>query len=143
MNALTRFERFDDMFPELFRRFMGPMTMNVEPMGEIRLDIDETEKDYVVRAEVPGAKKDDIRVEVDGNRVSISAEVRKDYEEREKGDKNGRVLVRETYRGAVSRSFTLAHDIEEAGVTAKLEDGVLALTLPKRAGSRNRLVSIQ
>jgi HSP20 family protein len=143
MNALTRLERLDDMFPELFRRFMQPMSFaGTEPLGEIRIDIDENDKSYTVKAEVPGAKKDDIRVEVDGNRVSIAAEVRKDREEKEPGDK-GRVLVRETYRGSVSRSFTLAQDIDETGVAAKLEDGVLKLTLPKRAGSRNRQIAIE
>jgi HSP20 family protein len=143
LTPLSRFERLDDMFPELFRRFVQPMsTLSLEPMGEIRLDIDETEKAYTVRAEIPGAKKDDIRVEIDGNRVAISAEVRKQREEKEAGDK-GRVLVRETYRGSASRTFTLAHDVDEANAAAKLEDGVLTLTLPKRAGSRNRLVAIE
>jgi HSP20 family protein len=143
MNALTRFERFDDLFPEVFRRFMQPMAFNMEPMSEIRVDIDETEKAYTVRADLPGVKKDDLRVEIDGNRVSISAEVRKDFEQKDKDDKSGRVLVRETYRGAASRSFALAHDIDESAVVAKLEDGVLKLTLPKRQGSRNRLVAIE
>ena len=138
MNALTRLERIDDMFPEFFRRFMQPMTLNVEPLSEIRIDVDEREKEYLVRAEIPGARKDDIRVEIDGNRVSISAEVKKDYEEKKKGEKEGRVLLRETYRGAVSRSFTLAHDIDETSTSAKLEDGVLKLTLPKRQGERHR-----
>lgn len=139
MNALTRFERLDDLFPEVFRRFMQPTLLNAEPLAEIRVDIDERDKDYVVRAEIPGVKKDDIRVEIDGNRVSIAAEVKKEQE----GKNDGRVLVRETYRGAVSRSFTLAHDIDEASSTAKLEDGVLKLTLPKREGERHRLVAIQ
>ena len=139
MNALTAFEKTDELFPELFRRFMRPMAMNLEPMGDIRVDIEENDKRYTVRAELPGAKKDDIRVEVDGNRVAISAEVRKNYEKKE----GERVLVRETYSGSVSRTFTLACDIDESGIVAKLEDGVLQLTLPKRANARNRLVKIQ
>jgi HSP20 family protein len=94
MNALTRFDRFEDLFPMLWRRAMQPMPGHLEPIGEIRVDIDETDKEYLVRAEIPGAKKDDIRVEIDGNRVAIAAEVRKDYEETDKNDKN-RVLVRE------------------------------------------------
>jgi HSP20 family protein len=145
MNALTRFERLDDMFPEFFRRFMQPLqplSFSGEPLGEIRVDIHENDKAYSLSAEIPGAKKDDIRIEIDGNRVSISAEVRKDREEKEPGEK-GRVLVRETYRGSASRSFSLAQDIDESGVVAKLEDGVLKLTLPKREGSRNRRIAIQ
>jgi HSP20 family protein len=142
MNALTRFERFDDLFPELFRRFMQPVSIDGKPLGDIRIDIDEDDKSYSVRAEVPGVKKEDLRVEVDGNRVSIAAELRKDHEEKEKGDK-GRTIMRETYRGNASRSFTLAQDVDEGNVTARLEDGVLKLTLPKREGSRNRRVDVQ
>jgi len=143
MNALTRLERLDDLVPEFFRRIMQPSMLNMEPLSEIRVDIDEREKDYLVRAEIPGAEKDDIRVEIDGNRLSISAEVKKDYEQKDKGDKEGRVLLRETYRGAVSRSVTLAHDIDETQTKAKLENGVLTLTLPKREGERHRVVSIE
>ena len=142
MNALTRFERLDDLFPEFFRRIMQPSMFNIEPLSEIRVDIDERDTDYLVRAEIPGAEKDDIRVEIDGNRLSISAEVKKDFEQKE-GEKEGRVLVRETYRGAISRSVTLAHDIDETQTSAKLENGVLTLTLPKREGERHRVVSIQ
>lgn len=142
MNDLTRFERrFDELVPAMFRRFMQPMKLefDVEPIAEIRIDLQERDKDYVVRAEIPGATKDDIRVEVDGNRVSISAEIKRDREQKD----DGRTLVRETYRGSTSRAFSLAHDIDETQVAAKLENGVLNLTLPKREGTRSRLVSIQ
>lgn len=142
MDTLTRFERLDDLFPALWRRALQPVSSHIEPMGEIRLDVDETDKDYVVRAEIPGAKKDDIRVEIDGNRIAISAQVRKDYEQTDKNDKN-RVLLRETYRGSASRSFTLAHEVDKATATAKLEDGVLRLTLPKRAGSGSKVLAVQ
>ena len=145
MNALTRFDRLDDMFPELFRRLSAwpavPTSANIEPLGEIRLDVDENEKAYCVRAEIPGARKEDIHVEVDGNHVAISAEVKKDFEQ--KDEKKARVLVRETYRGRVARSFTLGCDIDETQVAAKLEDGVLKLTLPKREGARSRKISIE
>ncbi len=137
MTALTR---IDDMFPEFVRRFMLPVQMPGEPLGEIRIDLDETDKDYTVRAEIPGAKKDDIRVEIDGNRVSIAAEVKR---EREEKSAKGRSLLRETYEGRVSRGFTLACDVDEARTTAKLEQGVLTLVLPKRAGARSRQIAIE
>jgi HSP20 family protein len=139
MNALTRFDRLDDWLTD-FRRFMQPWPRLGEPMGEIRVDIDESDKAYTVSAELPGVKKEDLRVEIDGNLVSISGEVKKDVEEKDKG---GRTLVRETYRGSVSRSFSLAHDIDRELVTAKLEDGVLKLTLPKREGKAGRRIAIQ
>ncbi|CAG1017856.1 partial Spore protein SP21, partial [Burkholderiaceae bacterium] len=97
------------------------------------------DKDYQVRAEIPGAKKEDIRVTVDGNFVSISAEVRKEKEEKS----GGRVLLKETYFGSASRGFSLAHEVDAKAVVAKLEDGVLKLTLPKRQGAGARTVAIE
>ena len=140
MNTLTRFDRIDNLFPELFRRWARPMQLideNTLP-ADIRVDISENEKEYLVSAEIPGAKKEDIRVSIDGNYVSIAAEVKKEQEE-----KHGRSLVRETYHGTVSRGFTLASDVDDKAAVAKLDDGVLRLTLPKRAGSGSRTLKIQ
>lgn len=140
MSALTRLERLDDMFPELFRRFGRPLQWSEETPSEIKIDVTENDKDYLVRAEIPGAKKDDIRVTVDRNFVSISAEVRKEKEDKSDG---GRVLLRETYYGSASRGFSLASEIDEKAVVAKLEDGVLKLTLPKRASAAARSIAIE
>lgn len=139
MSALTRMERFDDMFPEFFRRIARPLALTEDSPGDIRIDVTENDKDYQVRAEIPGAKKEDIRVTVDGNFVSISAEVRKEKEEKS----GGRVLLKETYFGSVSRGFSLAHEVDAKAVVAKLEDGVLKLTLPKRQGAGARTVAIE
>ena len=62
---------------------------------------------------------------------------------KEQEEKHGRSLVRETYHGAVSRGFTLASDVDDKGAVAKLDDGVLRLTLPKREGSGSRTLKIQ
>ncbi len=139
MSALTRMERFDDMFPEFFRRIARPLALTEDSPGDIRIDVTENDKDYQVRAEIPGAKKEDIRVTVDGNFVSISAEVRKEKEEKS----GGRVLLKETYFGSASRGFSLAHEVDAKAVVAKLEDGVLKLTLPKRQGAGARTVAIE
>lgn len=138
MSALTRLEDFDDFFPQLFRRFSRfPRTMNELP-ADIRIDVSETDKSYEVRAEVPGARKEDIHVNVNGNFVSISAEVK-----HEKEEKHGkRTLVSETYVGRISRGFTLDQEVDAKEVTAKLEDGVLKLNLPKRVGSDSRSITI-
>ena len=140
MNALTRFERFDNLFPEMMRRFARPMQLfdEVNVPADIRVDVSENEKEYLVSAEIPGAKKDDIRVSIDGNYVSIAAEIKKDIEE-----KHGRMLTKETYRGNVSRGFTLGSDVDEKTAVAKLEDGVLRLTLPKREGGAARTLKIE
>ena len=139
MSALTRFERMDDLFPEFFRRFARPTSLAEGTPQDIRIDVTENDKDYAVRAEIPGAKKEDIRVTVDGNFVSISAEVKKEKEEKS----GSRVLLRETYIGSVARGFSLAHEIDDKAVVAKLQDGVLKLTLPKRENSGSRTVAIQ
>lgn len=142
MNALTRLERFDDMFPELFRRWSRTWGVpEAAAPADIRIDVTEHDKEYQVRAEIPGAKKDDIRVSVDGNFVSISAEVKREKEEKE--EKTGRVLVRETYVGSASRGFSLSHEIDNSAVVAKLEDGILRLTLPKSQASAKRAITIQ
>jgi HSP20 family protein len=140
MSALTRLERLDDLFPEMFRRFARPMQLSGDFDSDMRIDVSENDKEYLVTAEIPGAKKDDIRVVVDGNYVSISAEIKKEIED--KHAENGHALLKETYRGSMQRGFTLASDIDDKNVTAKLEDGVLRLTLPKRAGTSSRLVPI-
>ena len=139
MNALTRFDRIEDFIPALFHRFSRPFGPYESTIGDIALDITENEKDYDVRATIPGAKKDDIRVSVDGNFVSISAEVKSDKEEK----KGGRVVVREVSYGSASRCFSLAHDIDADRVEAKLQDGVLKLTLPKRADTTARAIAVK
>lgn len=138
MNALTHRATFDQLFPEFFRRMARPLALAEDVPGEIRVDV--TEIDNVqVRAEIPGAKREDIRVTVDGNFVSIAAEVKKQKEE----ESGGRVLVKETYFGIASRGFSLACEIDEKGIVAKLEDGVLKLTLPKREGGGARTIAVQ
>ncbi|MEO8309598.1 MAG: Hsp20/alpha crystallin family protein [Caldimonas sp.] len=129
----------EDYLPEFFRRLQSPFAFPDTPTGEIRIDVSENDKGYEVRADIPGASKDDIRVNVDGNFVSISAEVKREKEEK----KADRVLVKETYRGRASRGFSLPHEIDSAGVVAKLEDGVLRLTLPKREGAGAKTIRVQ
>jgi HSP20 family protein len=139
MNALTRVDPFDQLFPEVFRRLAWPLRVADDAPGDIRLDVTEKDKLYEVRAQIPGAKKEDIHVKVDGNFVSISAEVRQEKEEKS----GSRVVLKESYHGSASRGFSLAHEIDAKGVIAKLEDGVLKLTLPKREGSHGRAIEVQ
>ena len=139
MNALTRFERLDDMFPELVRRFMRPTQMNFDAPGEIRVDVSETDKDYQVRAEIPGVKKEDIRVSIDRNFVSISAEVKQEKEEKS----GARSLVKEMYYGSAARGFSLAQEVDEGTSVAKYENGVLTLTLHKRKEAASKTLAIQ
>ena len=139
MNALTRMERMDNLFPEMMRRWARPLQMldDVDVPSDIRVDISENDKEYLVSAEIPGAKKEDIRVSIDGNYISIAADIKKELEE-----KHGRTLTKETFHGSVSRGFTLGSDVDDKTAVAKLEDGVLRLTLPKRQGSSSRVLKI-
>jgi HSP20 family protein len=138
MNALTRSDKmFDDLFPEFFRRF-SRLPAAFEGPADIRVDVKEDDKGYEVRAEVPGAKKDDIRVAIDGNRVSISTEVK---EEKETAGK--RTLVKELYYGSCARSFTLPHEVDAKASAAKYEGGVLTLRLPRATESTSRALKIE
>jgi HSP20 family protein len=104
-----------------------------------RLDISENEKAFEVQAELPGVKKEDVKVAIDGQRVSIEAECQQANEQRE-----GEQLVyseRSTRR--YQRSFTLPTEVDDAGAEAKLENGVLMLTLPKKQGGAAKRLTIQ
>lgn len=132
MNDLQRLnDPFLSMEPmdELFRGMLRPWRAEVAARApQIKLDVHEAEGSYTVKAEVPGVRKEDIDVRIKGNQVTISAEVKKDTEEK----KDGRILRSERQYGYASRSFTLATDVDEAKAGAKYENGILELTLPKK-----------
>ena len=137
MNGLIRRDPLDDLFRGFFVR---PVELgSPADAPAVKIDVKEQESGYLVHAEIPGVKKEDIHVAVDGPVVSISAERRE-----EKDVKEGeRVLRTERYFGKVSRSFQLAQEIDEAQVTAKYADGVLELALPKKAAAQARRITIQ
>jgi HSP20 family protein len=143
MANITRYDPFDvalDPFDDLFRGFLRPVRFEGQSQQmQIKMDVNEGDKAYIVHAEIPGVKKDDIHVTIEGNQISISAEVKKEKEVKE-GEK---VLRSERYYGKVYRSFTLGQDVDEANATAKYSEGVLDLTLPKKATSSAKKLAIQ
>lgn len=140
MSNLVRFNPVDDAFDDLFRGFfMRPVRLESGQEVQIKIDVKEDDKAYTVHAEIPGVKKDDIHVTIDGNQVAISAEV-KNEKEVKKGEK---VLRSERYYGKVSRAFTLGSDLDEASSQARYDNGVLELTLPKKATIQSRRLKIQ
>ncbi len=136
---LTRFDPFSDIDDFFKGFFVRPMMLEGQPQMQIRMDLKEDENAYTVHADIPGVKKEDIQVSIEGNQVSISAETRVEKEEK-KGEK---VLRSERYVGKVARTFTLAHDVDESKAHAKYSDGVLELTLPKKAVSAAKKLAIQ
>ena len=138
MSNLTRRDPLDDFF-------RGFLVRPVEYGGgtseapQMRVDVKEVDDSYQVHAELPGIKKEDIHVHIDGPVVSISAE-RKQEKEIKDGEK---VLRTERYFGKVSRSFQLGQEIDEAAASAKFNDGVLELHLPKKAEMQAKRLTIE
>jgi HSP20 family protein len=122
----------------LFRGCFRPVRVEKAP-ATIRMDVVERDNAYIVHAEIPGVAKDDIQVSIEGNQVTIGAEVKR---EPEAGD-GGRALRSERYRGSVYRGFTLPVEIDESASNAKYENGVLELTLVKKAAVAGRKLTVQ
>ena len=137
MANISRADPLDDLFRGFFVR---PIDFNGRPVEapSIKVDIKEQGEHYVVHAELPGVRKEDIHVVVDGSQVSIRAEVKREKEVKE-GD---RMLRSERYFGTVSRSFQLEHDLDDSKASAKFVDGILELNLPKRASSLSKRLTI-
>ncbi len=141
MNELRLFDPFSlDPFEEGFRSMWRPWRTDLaESAPRIKLDLSETDDRYSVKAEIPGVRKEDIDIRIDGNLVTISAEVKTEKEEKE----DGRILRRERQQGYASRSFTLACPVDEAKADAKYKDGVLELTLPKKSTTSSKRLAVQ
>lgn len=130
---------FDNVFDDLLKGFfVRPVQFADQPEIQLKIDVKESPESYSVHADLPGVKKEDIHVQIDGNVVAISAEVKREKEEKE-GEK---VLRSERYFGKVSRSFQLAQDVDEANATARYNDGVLELLLPKKQQSAAKRLTI-
>jgi HSP20 family protein len=127
---------------ELFRRFARMAELPAFLAEDMRLDIEENDHEYRVKAEMPGVRKEDVQVTVDGTLLAIRA--RAEGGKREgKADDGQRTLVNELRHGEFSRAVRLSHEIEEKKVHAKLENGILSLTCRKRASGKQTLVAIQ
>lgn len=141
MANITRFTPFDDTFDELLRGFFV-RPVSFEGSGtpaQFRVDVTENNGAYTLRAELPGVKKDDINIAIDGDQVAISAEVK-----HEKDVKDDDLVLRsERYHGKVYRAFSLGQPVDEAAANAKYVDGVLELTLPKKAAVTAKRITVQ
>jgi HSP20 family protein len=145
MVNVTRYSPIGDIFDDLFKGFVvRPVSYDASATAaadvrQFKLDVSEQNGEYKVLADLPGVKKEDIRVSVDGDVVSISAETRNEKEVKE----GQRVVHSERYFGKYSRSFRLGQDIDEAGAQAKYADGVLELVLPKKSAPAAKHLTVQ
>ena len=142
MANIRRYDPFsdvDDFFRGFFLRPVRAGGGDELGLDRIKVDVNEDDKAYKIHAELPGVNKEDIKVSIDGNVVSINAEVRRKSEQKE-GEK---VVRTERYYGTLSRAFALDSDVDENQCQAKYQDGVLELVLAKKAGGRSRQISVQ
>ena len=148
MTKISIYDPFADVFPTLFRSLLAeggePQHRGAAQVGNtqavpMRVDVSEADGAYTVRADLPGVPKESIHVDIDGNRVTIRAEVKRETEQKD----GERVLRSERYYGAFARSFALTDEIDDDRAAAKFENGVLELTLPKKAVAGAKRLSIQ
>jgi HSP20 family protein len=147
MNALTRWNplktiaRLDPTgeFEDLIRGFSGmPGLREVGSSPEIRMDVSEDDKTYRIRAEIPGVDKDDIQIDVNSNRVAITAEVKRESTT----GKGETELCTERFYGKARRAFVLPEDVESGKAAAHYENGILSVTLPKKPNGEGRRLKI-
>ena len=143
MANITQYDPFHDVVDDLFRGFfVRPVSYDTRGALETsRLKVDVTEKNgaYQVTADLPGVKKEDIHVAIDGAQVTLTAEIKREKEVAE----GERVLHTERSFGKVTRSFSLPQELDEEKAQAKFRDGVLELTLPKKAAAARKAITIQ
>ena len=142
MTSIQRFDPFNELVDDLFKGFLvRPLAYEGrgESLPRAKVDVAERNGAYVVAAELAGVKKEDIQVTIDGAQVTLAAELKRERE----AAQDERVLHTERVFGKVSRSFTLPQEVDEAKAEAKFRDGVLELTLPKKAAAQRKQISIQ
>ena len=143
MASIQRFDPFNELVDDLFKGFLvRPLSYDgrgESTLSRMKVDVAERNGAYTVTAELPGIKKDDIQVTIDGAQVTLAAEVKRERE----ASQDERLLHTERVFGKVSRSFTLPQEVDEAKAEAKFRDGVLELTLPKKAATQRKQISIQ
>jgi HSP20 family protein len=132
---------FSDNFETALRRMFSPTVFERdERQLQMRIDVSEKDNGYVVKADIPGVKKEDINIRIDGNVVQIDAESK---QEKETKDEGGKVLRSERYYGTISRTFSLGQDVDDAKAQASYADGVLTMELPKKTTESAKKITVK
>lgn len=138
-NVISYDPRAETGLEELFRGFFKPVRMEGAPTPVmIKMDVTETDNGYLIHSEMPGVKKEDIDVAIEGNQVTITAEVKPEWEKNE----GARVLRNERYFGNIYRSFTLPAELDQSASVATYDNGVLELKLVKKAAAPGKRLAI-
>src|SRR4029453_17576073 len=128
------FAEFDTLFNRLPRTLGSWPRLALDVEGGAKLqwspsaDISETEKEYLIRAELPAVRKDDVKVTVDHGMITIAGERKQHFE-----DKNEKFHRVESLSGSFTRSFALPDDADSEAIRCENKDGVLTVRIPKKA----------
>ena len=142
--AAVRSRHFDRLFDTAFDQLFAQPAADSAPVRQPAIDVSESDLGYVVTLDVPGVTREDVKVSIDGRRVSIVAEARSaaDATAEQPVDaprSTDRVILRERAVASYARSFTLQSEIDQSASQARLENGVLTLTLTKRNANETQL----
>ena len=139
-------DQFGRMIENMFEEFMAPFApfsglspVSAEGITSPRVNLVERDDAFEVEAELPGVKKEDIKVSVDNRRITIEGEAKRETEQKE----GENVVYAERSARKFARSFTLPTDVDDAGAQAKLENGILMLTLPKKEPAQAKKLTVQ
>jgi HSP20 family protein len=138
-SMLDPFTNMDELFRSLGSRQLSRnmLSRGMEKSLEMTMDVHEDDTSYRVTVDVPGVKKENIDVSVEGNQVTISAEVK-----REKNRENEKEVHSERFEGSAYRAFTLPSEVDSSKAEARYDGGVLTLVLPKKTGSQSRHLTV-
>lgn len=142
MGALVKRSRFlDDFFKDFSTGYLiRPLHGDPLPSpGQIKIDVKDSGDTFVVHADMPGVRKEDIQVDVNGNVVTLYAEVNQ-LDQQKNDDK---CVHTERYVGSISRSFSLSSEVDKSKAKAKCENGVLTLTLPKLKAKKSSRLQVE
>ena len=124
-DSLSDFFDFGRMMPQVSSELYGKHARNL-----MKTDVRELDGSYELDVDLPGFKKDEVTVDLQDGYLTISAAKGLDKDE---PDKKGKFLRQERYAGSMSRSFYVGADVKSADVSAKFEDGILKISVPKVA----------
>jgi len=150
MSSLTSRSMFEELFRDFapgfyIRPVPGQAAGETSAVADVRTEVREDANGFTLLADLPGVKKEDIQVTIDANVVTLRAEFKREVaaDDGGVGEAKFRVLRSERQYGAVSRSFALPTEVDEANARARFENGVLTLTLPRKAAQSARRVTVE